>query len=76
MSQNCLRVKKYVFGVCNFVDVVYLFLHAVVRNLRSAPVLVRSRFLFKVCVISKNDLDRISAHADVWEDFENGLERK
>ena len=76
MSQNCLRVKKYVFGVCNFVDVVYLFLHAVVRNLRSAPVLVRYRFLFKVCVISKNDLDRISAHADVWEDFENGLERK
>ena len=29
---KCLRVKKCVFGVCNFVDVVYLFLHDVVRH--------------------------------------------
>ena len=53
MSQNCLRVKKYVFGVCNFVDVVYLFLHVVVRHQCSAPAVVRSRFLFIVCVNSK-----------------------
>ena len=53
MSQNCLRVKKYVFGVCNVVDVVYLFLHTVVRHQCSAPAFVRSRFLFIVCVSSK-----------------------
>ena len=53
MSQNCLRVKKYVFGVCNFVDVVDLILHAVVRHRCSVPAFVRSKILFIVCGISK-----------------------
>ena len=41
-----LHVKKYVLGTCVIVDVVYLFLHAVVRHQCSVPAVVRSRFLF------------------------------
>ena len=48
-----LHVKKYVFGAFKFVDVVYLFLHIVVRHQCSAPAFVRCRFLFIVCVSSK-----------------------
>ena len=52
-KQTCLKVQTYVFGTCKFVDVVYLFLHVVVRHQCSAPAVVRSRFLFIVCVSSK-----------------------
>ena len=52
-EQTCVKVQKYVFGTCKFVDVVYLCIHTVVRHQCSAPAFVRSRFLFIVCVSSR-----------------------
>ena len=52
-EQRCVKVQKYVFGTCKFVDVVYLFLHVVVRQRFSVPAFFRSRFLVVVCRISK-----------------------